>query len=150
MRGAYAYGVSAAMLGLVLWPALRSPPVDGFPLSTYPMFSQGRRDPTAVVERAVGVTADGQRRPVPPRLVGSEEVLQARALVARSLAQGGGASRALCRDIAARVAAAPAFADVVSVELRADTFDAVAFLAGREEPLRSKVHVRCKCKEGAP
>lgn len=144
MKRAYPYGVSAAMLALVVWPALRTPPRDSFPLSTYPMFSHGRRDPAALVERAVAVTADGRSRPVPPRLVGSDEVLQARALIARTVAQGGAPARALCRDIAARLAPAPAFSDVVSLELRTDTFDAVAFFSGREDPIRSKLHARCK------
>jgi hypothetical protein len=136
------------MLGLTLSPLLRSRASDSFPLSTYPMFSQGRREPTAVVERAVGVTEGGARRPIPPRLVGSDEVLQARAIVARTAARGAGAARALCKDIAARLPATEGFADVAWVELRTDTFDAVAFFAGREEPSASKVHARCKV--GAP
>jgi hypothetical protein len=139
-----AYGLSAVLLVLMLSPLFRRPPVDSFPLSTYPMFSFGRRDATTVVERALGVDVKGVRRPIPPRLVGSEEVLQAKATLAQSIRQGQKATRALCRDIAARVAQESAFADIVSVEIRTDTFDAVAFFEGQKDPKDSKVHATCK------
>jgi hypothetical protein len=142
MSRSYAYVVSAGMLGLTLAPLFRG--ADSFPLSTYPMFSYGQRDPMTTVERAVGVGAGGARRPIPPRLVGSGEVLQAKATVAHSIRLGGAAARALCRDIAERVSSNQAFADVVSVEIRTDTFDAVAFFNGHEAPVSSRVHARCK------
>lgn len=141
---AYAYGVTAALLLLMLAPLLRRPPVDSFPLSTYPMFSWGRHDARTAVERAVGVDSRGGRRPIPPRLVGSEEVLQAKATLAQSIRQGARAARALCRGIASRVAAQDGYADVVAVEIRTDTFDAVAFFEGQEAPIDSKLHATCK------
>lgn len=141
---AYAYGVSAGMVALMLFPLFRSPPVDSFPLSTYPMFSRGRSDATTVVERAVGVDSRGGRRPIPPRLVGSDEVLQAKATLAHSIRRGARAARALCRDIAARAARDDAFADLVTVEIRTDTFDGIAFFEGREAPIDAKVHATCK------
>ncbi|WP_437745382.1 hypothetical protein WME73_10735 [Sorangium sp. So ce302] len=143
-RRAYAYGVTAAFLLLMLAPLFRRPPVDSFPLSTYPMFSWGRHDARTAVERAVGVDSRGGRRPIPPRLVGSEEVLQAKATLAQSIRQGARAARALCRGIAARVAAQDGYADVVAVEIRTDTFDAVAFFEGQEAPIDSRLHATCK------
>ncbi|XYI00705.1 hypothetical protein ACMHYB_13470 [Sorangium sp. So ce1128] len=143
-RKAYAYGVTAGLVLLMLAPLFRRPPVDSFPLSTYPMFSWGRHDARATVERAVGVDSRGGRRPIPPRLVGSEEVLQAKATLAQSIRQGARATRALCRGIAARVAEQSGQADLVSVEIRTDTFDAVAFFEGQEAPLDSKLHATCK------
>jgi hypothetical protein len=140
----FAYAASAAIVGLMLYPIFRRPPVDSFPLSTYPMFSFGRRDAITTVERAVGVDARGGRRPIPPRLVGSEEVLQAKATLAQSVRQGPKVARALCGDIAGRVAQESAFADLVSVEIRTDTFDAAAFFEGKERPTDSKVHAICK------
>ncbi|WP_438035652.1 hypothetical protein [Sorangium sp. So ce204] len=143
-RRAYAYGVTAALLLLMLAPLFRRPPVDSFPLSTYPMFSWGRHDARTAVERAVGVDSRGGRRPIPPRLVGSEEVLQAKATLAHSIRQGARAARALCRGIASRVAAEDRYADVVAVEIRTDTFDAVAFFEGQEAPIDAKLHATCK------
>jgi hypothetical protein len=143
-RRAYAYGVTAAFLLLMLAPLFRRPPVDSFPLSTYPMFSWGRHDARTAVERAVGVDSRGGRRPIPPRLVGSEEVLQAKATLAQSIRQGARAARALCRGIASRVAAQDGYADVVAVEIRTDTFDAVAFFEGQEAPIDAKLHATCK------
>ncbi|MGK4006456.1 hypothetical protein WMF31_27805 [Sorangium sp. So ce1036] len=145
-RRAYAYGVTAAMLLLMLAPLFRRPPVDSFPLSTYPMFSRGRRGASTTVERAVGVDSRGKRRPLPPRLVGSEEVLQAKATLANGIRQGPRATRALCRSIAARVAEQDGFADLVAVEIRTDTFDAVAFFEGHETPTDAKRHARCKVR----
>ncbi|AUX40963.1 hypothetical protein SOCE26_023650 [Sorangium cellulosum] len=145
-RKGYAYGVSAGLVLLMLAPLFRRPPVDSFPLSTYPMFSWGRHDARTTVERAVGVGARGERRPIPPRLVGSEEVLQAKATLAQSIRQGARAARALCRGIAARVAEQDSYADVVAIELRTDTFDAVAFFEGQEAPVDSKVHATCKVR----
>ncbi|WP_437289862.1 hypothetical protein [Sorangium sp. So ce406] len=143
-RRAYAYALTAGLLLLMLAPLFRRPPVDSFPLSTYPMFSWGRHDARTTVERAVGVDSRGGRRPIPPRLVGSEEVLQARATLAQSIRQGARAARALCRGIAARVAEQSGHADIVSVEIRTDTFDAIAFFDGQETPLDSKLHATCK------
>ncbi|WP_437280905.1 hypothetical protein WME90_10205 [Sorangium sp. So ce375] len=143
-RRAYAYGVTAVFLLLMLAPLFRRPPVDSFPLSTYPMFSWGRHDAQTAVERAVGVDSRGGRRPIPPHLVGSEEVLQAKATLAQSIRQGARAVRALCRGIATRVAAQDGHADIVAVEIRTDTFDAVAFFEGQEAPIDSKLHATCK------
>jgi hypothetical protein len=139
----FAYLVSAAMLALVLSPLFGRPPVDSFPLSTYPMFSQGRRDAIVTVERAVGLSPRGARA-LPPRLVGSEEVLQAKMTISQTVARGKQAASALCREIAARVARNKAFDDVVGVEIRTDVFDALAPSAGRGEPITSTVHATCK------
>ncbi|WP_437736117.1 hypothetical protein [Sorangium sp. So ce1335] len=114
-RRAYAYAVTAGFVLLMLAPLFRRPPVDSFPLSTYLMFSRGRRDASTTVERAVGVDARGGRRPIPSRLVGSEEVLQAKATLAHSIRQGASAARALCRGIAARVAEQAGHADMAAL-----------------------------------
>jgi hypothetical protein len=143
-RKGYAYGVTAGLVLLMLAPLFRRPPADSFPLSTYPMFSWGRHDARTAVERAIGVDSRGERRPIPPRLVGSEEVLQAKATLAQSIRQGARAARALCRGVAARVAEDDRYADVVKVEIRTDTFDAVAFFDGHETPVDSKLHATCK------
>src|SRR5687767_10048091 len=95
--------VSLALIAATLSPLARAPADDGFPLSTYPMFAWTR--PTTLTSSyALGITAGGDRRYLSPRLVGSGEVLQARAIIERAVAGGPAATAGLCDAIAARVA----------------------------------------------
>jgi hypothetical protein len=139
--------VSVAVLAAVVSPVARDPArseSDGFPLSTYPMFARPRSTVLAM-DYALGLVeapadgADGDdRRPrfLAPRLVGSSEVLQARAILARAIGAGRGAQAELCTDIAARVAAEPALAAVTAVALVSGRHDAIELLVrgvrGRE------------------
>jgi hypothetical protein len=100
----FAVVVSAVVLACVLVPLSWSNTRDSFPLSNYPMFARGRRSATLHAVYAVAYDADGGRHWVAPRLVGSREVLQARALLGRAVRRRESAA-ALCRSIAARVAA---------------------------------------------
>jgi hypothetical protein len=99
----FALVVSAVVLACVLVPLSWSRARDSFPLSNYPMFARGRRSATLNAVYAVAYDADGGRHWVAPRLVGSREVLQARALLERA-ARRRKTAAALCRSIAARVA----------------------------------------------
>lgn len=96
--------MSAAALACVLWPLGWKAGRDSFPLSSYPMFAHGRTDSSLNAVYAVAFDADGTRHWVPTRLVGSREVLQARAVYERA-ARSGRAARALCKAIAGRIAA---------------------------------------------
>jgi len=126
---AAAGAMSVALIAATLSPVLRDPDDDGFPLSTYPMFAAPR--PRAyVASYALGVTAGGERRYLPPALVGSPEVLQADAIVARAVEEGGAALDELCRAIAARVARDPAYGDVAAIRIVIGTHDALDFLIG--------------------
>ena len=129
IRGSRAFALiaSIALCGAALSPLLRRPADDGFPLSTYPMFAWPRpRELT--MSYPLGVTADGGRRTLSPALIGSSEVLQARAIVERAVARRGAALQGLCEAIARRVAASPAHRDVVAVRLVTGTHDAVELL----------------------
>jgi hypothetical protein len=147
-RPLFAYGVIVGTAALVVSPALSSAPRDSFPLSTYPMFSSGRKDATVSVDHAVAIDGSRGERPIPPRLVGSDEVLQARATIARAAKRGEG--RVLCRAIAARVAADEGFAGTARVELRATKLDAVQWFEATGEgrpppsPISVKLHARCE------
>ncbi len=80
MSRALAIVTSLALVGAALSPLVRDPADDGFPLSTYPMFAWSR--PTELTASyALGVTPGGGRRYLSPALVGSGEVLQARAII---------------------------------------------------------------------
>jgi hypothetical protein len=134
------YSVSVVALLLVASPAFRSPPRDSFPLSDFPMFSQGRPSPRFALTHALGVDGAGRRRPLSPWVAtGNREVLQAMVWLH---AASGDPGRA-CRDIAARVARHGA-AEVRRVELATSEFDAVAYFARVPEPEKRTVHADCE------
>ncbi len=137
--------LSGALLATVVaplcWPAGR----DSFPWSSYPMFAHGRADAITRVDRLMAVRADGERRPVPPRLVANDEVLQAAETLRRAIRSGRAGRKALCRQVAARLVEDPAWDDIVHLELVTDKFDAIAYFSGDTAPIaKSRVHVRCR------
>ena len=137
--------MSAAALACVLWPFTWAPGRDSFPLSSYPMFAHGRTDSSLSAVYAVAFDADGTRHWVPTRLVGSREVLQARAVYERAARSGPRATRALCQAIAGRIAALREGELVGSNEVRVmrGRHDSIAYFEsgkiGRERAL-----VTCK------
>jgi len=118
--------VSLALVGAALWPVVRDPRDDGFPLSTYPMFATARPT-TLVMSYPLGETPHGTVI-LTPFLIGSPEVLQARAIVERAVAQGARATAALCRYIADRVARDEDFHDVTGIRIVTGTHDAIEYL----------------------
>jgi hypothetical protein len=150
----YAYALSALSLGAVLYPLLLDPQNsdhDGFPLSTYPMFSYDKPR-TATVTSAVALGPDGSERAVPPEFVATSETMQALRTIAKSVRAGRKQSRQLCESIAAHVAdsTAPEFAQARHVALITVTVDSIRYLAGDRTPLRRKQHVRCRVPRSAP
>jgi len=139
-----AYIVSAIVLGAMALPAFRLPDDDGFPLSTYPMFSH-RRGRVNEVTSALAVMADAHETRVPPRYVANAESMQAFYTLARAVAAGAGQARALCETIAQRLPAAdePGLAHAERVELVTERVDAIDYLAGRVRPSGRRVHARC-------
>jgi hypothetical protein len=145
---AFALIASLVLIGAALSPLLRSPDDDGFPLSTYPMFARPR-PARLTMSYPLGVTADGGRRSLSPELIGSSEVLQARAIVDRAVAGRGAAVRGLCEAIARRVAGSAAHRDVAAIRLVTGTHDAVEFLV-RDRIGAEVEHARCDVRRGAP
>ena len=133
--------MSLALLGATLWPIVRDPREDSFPLSTYPMFAW-KRATQQTYRYALGETSTGQRRTLSPRVVGTAEVLQAMRVLERSIGSGRGQALKLCEQIAARVAHDAEFADIVAIRMVSGTHDAIDYLVrgvvGREAEL-----VRC-------
>jgi hypothetical protein len=148
-RGArlWVAGFSVGLLLAVLWPILRDPPQDGFPLSNYPMFSADRRSAEADIGHVVGFSREGRHRPVAPAVVGSEEIMQAYQTVRLAIRRGD--AHALCRRAAERVRADPAYADLERLEVRTDRYDALAYFAGDTKPRRTQVHARCPVRAEA-
>lgn len=137
--------VAVGMLAMLVWPLFQGPHYDSFPWSTFPMFAHGRADAITRVDQMLAVSADKTRRPVPPRLVANDEVLQAAATLRTAIRRGRKASAGLCRKVAARLADDPEWADVVRLELVSVKFDAFAYFAGDTAP-RGKPRVRARCK----
>lgn len=130
----------AAVTLAVAAPALRPDPVDGFPFSTYPMFSADRGT-TVSVGTAVGVEPDGAARRLDPQSVGGgDEVMLAASTVRQAINGGAAATARLCTEIAARVAGD---ASITTVEIRTERHDSLAWFAGDRDPLEVVVHARC-------
>lgn len=142
MRHAFAHVVGAALIGAVCFPMLRSTSTDSYPLSNYPMFSRAR--PRAVdIDHLVAITKGGERRVVPPGLVASDEVLQAKVVIATAVGRGRASARALCLAVAARLRAHAEWADTVRIEVRSDRYDAHRYFDGDRAPVHSRVHAHC-------
>jgi len=141
MRGRAIAVITAVVLLVVLSPALRSSPRDGFPLSNYPMFATdvGR---TAVVDTARGLRADGSTVTLSPRLVtGTDEVILAASTVTNAVAAGPDRTSRLCDEIAGRLGGSRP--DVVQVRIATETLDAVDWFDGATAP--TSVEVRATC-----
>jgi hypothetical protein len=130
--------VLVAVALVMAWPALRRPPVDGYPLSTYPMFATDRGD-TSTIATAVGVTSDGEVvRLSPEVLAGSDEPMQA--ISTASAAIRDGRADAWCAQVAARIDSD----DVEVVEVRRETHDVMSHFTDDADPLDVDVVTRCE------
>jgi hypothetical protein len=136
--------ISIALIAATLSPLLRDPIDDGYPLSTYPMFAWKR--PTKLsMSYPIGETATGARRYLVPRVIGSGEVLQARAIVERAVTKGGGELKKFCETVAGRIARAPRFADVMRIRVLSGTHESIDFLV--DGKLGSEIErTRCEVK----
>ncbi|MCX4241820.1 hypothetical protein [Paraliomyxa miuraensis] len=144
----WALSWSVGLLLAVLWPILRDPPRDGFPLSNYPMFSRDRRSAEAEIPHVVGWSREGRHRPVPPELLGTAEVMQAHQTVHVAIRRG--RASALCQSTAEHVRRDPAHADLEHLEVRTDTYDALTYFSGDTKPRATRIHARCSVEEGTP
>ncbi|MEM6990303.1 MAG: hypothetical protein AAF721_07395 [Myxococcota bacterium] len=143
------FGVS--LLGAVVSPSLRTPPVDGFPLSNYPMFSVARETEAVRIVHVVAFDDAGGGRPVSPAMLGSIEVMQARQTVRIAVRKGRAASMDLCSRAATQLAeAGGSWASARRVEVRVDTYDAIAYFEGDTRPHHAEVHASCPVPGGTP
>ncbi|HEX6420734.1 MAG TPA: hypothetical protein VFZ77_19685 [Acidimicrobiales bacterium] len=126
--------IATALPGLRLVASDAAP--DGFPLSTYPMFTRDRGRvvelPTVLVESPGGDV----ERLSPTTIAGTDQVIQAGVTVRQAIRAGRAA--ALCDEVAARVDAPGTVAVVV------ERHDVVAWSAGDREPLDRRTLVRCR------
>ena len=123
---------------VVLWPALQPHRGDGFPLSTYPMFSRDSGSVVAITT-VVGVDARGHEHRLDPRVIGGGDEVMLAAEAARIAARDGSAAE-YCTEVADRVRDP----DLVTVEVRTEVRDAVADVDGERPPQDMRVHARCE------
>lgn len=138
-----AYAGVLLVIAAMLWPVLREPPRDSYPLSTYPMFSTTRERLSAVAT-VVGLTAKGDRVRLGPRLVGgTDEVMLAVRTASLAVAAGEGRVISLCEQVSKRVRDAGS-TDLVTIEVVTETYDAVDHLTHGAPALSVSVHATCE------
>jgi hypothetical protein len=141
-RRAPALIFSVVVVAATLWPALRDPPVDSFPLSTYPMFSSVPR--TAWLDVIVGFDADGLEYRIPPKLVANHEVMQAAETI--RLAVRRKQAPQLCEEVAGRVAADRNFAHIVRLEVQRRKFDPLTYFTSPPSERLLDLRRRARCE----
>jgi len=120
----------------VLAPAVLPGASDGFPISTYPMFTSERG---RVMGIDTVVLVDGARRErlSPEEIGGTDEIVHAAVTVTDAIQDGPAALERLCHEVAGRVRRAG------TVEIVTETHDTIALLQDDAVPLAVLVHERC-------
>ena len=147
-QGVLAYGWGLALVLLSAWPALLDPGDDSYPLSTYPMFSRHRGQPT--LYRMVGIEKDGTEHAIPPSLIANSETLQAAATLASAVRAGHDATRNLCRKVASRMESDHAVGGVRTLEIRSVRFDPIDYFVSSKQPLEARRIQRCRIRRPPP
>lgn len=132
--------VTTVVAVVVVAPAVWPHASDGFPISTYPMFTS-ERGRVMALDTVVLADEDGARQRLSPGAIsGTDEVVLASTTVRRAIAGGRSASIRLCRDVAARVDR-PGEIQVVT-----EVHDTVELLRDGTEPRSTVVHARCSAE----
>jgi hypothetical protein len=134
---ARAWATTLIFAALVLVPLAMPVGWDSFPISSYPMFARGDLGTVVPVSHALLLTEGEGRRPAPPSLIGTPEVMVAKNIVELAIAQGRAAE--LCAKIAAN-----AGGEARQVEIVTSTFDTRRYFEVSREPLAREVHARCE------
>jgi hypothetical protein len=133
---------SVLVIAATLSPALREPPRDSFPLSTYPMFSSVPK--RAWLDVIVGFDASGNLQRIPPQLVANLEVMQAAETI--RLAVRHRRAPQLCAEVAARVASDPDFDHVVRLEVQRRKFDPLTYFTSPPSERLLDLRRRASCE----
>lgn len=134
--------VSLVFVALTLLPALRDPPKDGFPLSTYPMFSSVRK--TGWIHVIVGYDAAGEEHKIPPPLVANFEVMQAAQTIRRAIR--GKRARQLCEEVAARASAHADYAQLERLEVQSRLLEPLSYFTSEAGRVPRKIKRRARCQ----
>ncbi len=130
-------GVVSALVAPVLLDA------DGFPLSTYPMYSQARGDEVTLAT-ARAVDGRGEHSTLSLGVIGdSDDPLIVAGELRTAISDGNAARR--CEEIARRAARWSGLpAGSVSIEVVTERHDVVAQVEGRPSLLDRTVHASCE------
>ena len=128
----------AVSLAVVL-PAALPGGADGFPISTYPMFTSDRGRVMAI-DTVVLVNAEGRQRLSPTTIGGTDEIVLAAVTVSNAIHDGPVALERLCREVAGRIAAQ------ATIEIVTETHDTIELLQSDAPPLEIRVHARCQAE----
>jgi len=139
-----AYGWGLGLVLCSIWPAFRAPPIDSYPLSTYPMFSQRRGQPW--LHRVAALDASGTAAPLAPKLIANAETLQAAVTIRRAVDGGKGAMKTLCAEVAARVSRDPELVSVRRLQIQAVQYDPVEYFVGSREPMAARILFSCRVR----
>jgi hypothetical protein len=137
MRNGTRWVVTVGVALAVVAPAVLPDAADGFPISTYPMFTSDR---DRVIDLHTVVLVDGARRDrLSPQMVGgTDEIVLAAVIVGNAIQAGRTELERLCREVAARVD------EPGTVEIVTETHDTIELLQEDAPPLRVEVHHRCR------
>lgn len=141
LERAWAYLFGLGLCVAVLAPGFRAPTSDSYPFSTYPMFSY-KREKTRLFHMD-GLSADGQRSRLAPKLVANDEAMQAAQTVRNAVRGGPERMALLCQRASERLAQDPAYARVVRVRVVEGQFDSLSYFLGSTEPEQLVVHYEC-------
>lgn len=139
-----AYGWGMSLVVLSIWPVFRSPPVDSYPLSTYPMFSQRRGQPW--LHRMLALDDTGNAAPLSPKLIANSEALQAAATIRRAVDGGKSTLKALCSEAAARVSGDPELSRVQRLQIQAIQYDPIEYFVGERVPIAARTLHSCRVR----
>jgi hypothetical protein len=139
-----AYGWGMGLVALSAWPAFRTPALDSYPLSTYPMFSERRGQPW--LQRMVAVDRTGGATPLPPRWIANAETLQAAAAIRRAVQGGKGAMQALCAEVVSRIGSDPEFQHVRELRIQAVQYDPIEYFRAQRAPIALRTLHSCRVR----
>jgi len=139
---AKAYLIASALIGLIVYPLFKPLYPDSFPFSSYPMFSAPRIDDSYTLTQALGLTAK-RWVPLPPHIVGTEEVVMAGKILDHTASRGPDASAELCRNMAKRVSQDPDHRSVQRVQIATRQYRSIKYFSDDPKPEHSEVHAEC-------
>jgi len=139
-----AYGWGLTLVLCSIWPAFRTPTVDSYPLSTYPMFSQRRGQPW--LHRMLALDDSGAPFPLAPKLIANAETLQAAVTVRRAVDGGKGAMKDLCSEVAARVSRDPELSKVRRLQIQAVQYDPIEYFVSGRVPMAARTLQTCRVR----
>lgn len=146
MYGAAVAPALRSVFGVLLALAVSAPVLldaerDSFPFSTYPMFARVLNKPHLVY--AEGYRGRGQVTRLPPELVANDEPMQAMRTLKLTAKEGKAALKALCAQIAARVARDRRYGEVRRVHIVRAEFDPIRYFEAEPAPEQSERLVQC-------